>query len=110
LVREDVSPSVPSQQEEHQDKDQLQEVNVDPTDTFVLVVPLKNGFEAEAHGNVLEVQKFTSRGTAMAHRERLTESQRLSFRRCSTMQSNEENLERIRALHIVAFIRNRTSS
>jgi hypothetical protein len=48
-VGEDVRPSIPSQHEEHQDKDQSQEVNIDPTDTFVLVVPLKDGFGAEGH-------------------------------------------------------------
>jgi hypothetical protein len=53
-VVEDVRPSVPSQHEEHQNKDQPQEVNIDPTDAFVMVVPLKDGFEVEGHGNILE--------------------------------------------------------
>jgi hypothetical protein len=53
-VGEDVGPRVPSQHEEHQDKDQSKEVNIDPPDTFVLVVSLKKGFDAEGHGNTLE--------------------------------------------------------
>jgi hypothetical protein len=85
-VGEDVRPSVPSQQEEHQDKDQSQEVNINPTDTFVLVIPLQNGFEAEGHGNILVVKSLLQKGTVMAHRELLTEARRLSFLRCSTMR------------------------
>jgi hypothetical protein len=52
VVCEDVCPSILAQHEEHQDIDQPQEVNIDPADTFVSVVPLKNGFEADGHGSI----------------------------------------------------------
>ena len=54
-MRDDVRPRVPTQHEEHQDKDQPQEVGGDPADTLVSVVALENGFEAECHVNILWV-------------------------------------------------------
>lgn len=52
---EDVRPGVFAQHEEHQYIEQPQQVNVDPADPLVSLVPLKNGLEAESHGNILEV-------------------------------------------------------
>jgi hypothetical protein len=54
-VGENVRPGVFPQHEEHQYIEQPQQVNVDPADTLVSLVPLKNGFGAEGHGNILEV-------------------------------------------------------
>jgi hypothetical protein len=54
-VGEDVRPGLFAQHEEHQYIEQPQQVNVDPADTLVPLVPLKNGLEAEVHGNILEV-------------------------------------------------------
>src|SRR6202451_3074780 len=55
LVGEDVRPRLFAQHEEHQYVEQPQQVNVDPADTFVSFVPLKNVFQAYSHGNILKV-------------------------------------------------------
>jgi len=51
---EDVRPGLFAQREEHQYIEQPQQVNVDPADTLVSLGALKNGFEMEGHGNILE--------------------------------------------------------
>jgi hypothetical protein len=52
-VGQDVRPSVPTQHEEHQDKDQSQEIDVDSSDTLESVVALKHGHGVEDHANAL---------------------------------------------------------
>jgi hypothetical protein len=54
-VGQDVRPGTFAQHEEHQYIEQPQQVNVDPADTLVSLVPLKNGLEVKCHRNILEV-------------------------------------------------------
>ena len=52
---ENARPGVLPQHKEHEDEDQAQEVNIEPEDTFVSIVALKNCSGAEGHGNTLEI-------------------------------------------------------